>query len=262
MKEVSKILLLRMKISAPLLAAIVCLTSEFWLRCVLSENNGGHISFRWSWWCWWSIFIQCIEEVGSNLVQNLLWPRRWEFFWSDLFTRPFKLLGQRQGKSSSYWFACCFAVPEATQEVVRRVSGAFSRSGLGEKVIDTFDVLVCGGTLGVFIATALSLKGLRVGIVERNVLKGVNILDNGVYPRFCERTINQYYKWEKVCFQNKKTRKDLTNDSFLLVVMGQREQEWNISRKELMELVEVGVLAEDDIEQATAMKFNPVSFRI
>lgn len=66
----------------------------------------------------------------------------------------------------------------------------------------------------------------------------------------------------KDLFSKKKERKDLTNDSFLLVVMGQREQEWNISRKELMELVEVGVLAEDDIEQATAMKFNPVSFRI
>lgn len=50
--------------------------------------------------------------------------------------------------------------------------------------------------------------------------------------------------------------------SLLLVVMGQREQEWNISRKELMELVEVGVLTEDEIEQATAMKFNPVSCKI
>lgn len=49
---------------------------------------------------------------------------------------------------------------------------------------------------------------------------------------------------------------------FLLVVMGQREQEWNISRKELIELVEVGVLTEDDIEQATAMKFNPVSLEL
>lgn len=108
------------------------------------------------------------------------------------------------------WSRICSGqeVPEPAQEVVRRVSGAFSRSDLGEKAIDTFDVLVCGGTLGVFIATALSLKGLRVGIVERNVLKG-------------------------------------------------REQEWNISRKELMELVEVGVLTEDEIEQATAMKFNP-----
>lgn len=85
-------------------------------------------------------------------------------------------MGQRQGKSSSYQLARCFVVPEPAQEVVRRVSGAFSRSDLGEKAIDTFDVLVCGGTLGVFIATALSLKGLRVGIVERNVLKGVKIL--------------------------------------------------------------------------------------
>lgn len=40
----------------------------------------------------------------------------------------------------------------------------------------------------------------------------------------------------------------------------QREQEWNISRKELLELVEIGILVEDDIEEATAVKFNPVSF--
>ena len=37
-----------------------------------------------------------------------------------------------------------------------------------------------------------------------------------------------------------------------------REQEWNISTTELLELVEVGVLEEDDIERATAVKFNPV----
>lgn len=43
-----------------------------------------------------------------------------------------------------------------------------------DKAVDVFDVLVCGGTLGIFIATALSLKGLRVGIVERNELKGVS----------------------------------------------------------------------------------------
>lgn len=40
---------------------------------------------------------------------------------------------------------------------------------------------------------------------------------------------------------------------------GQREQEWNVSKKELMELVETGVLTEDEIEQVTAVKFNPVS---
>lgn len=75
---------------------------------------------------------------------------------------------------------------------------------------------------------------------------------NGVYPRSCERTINQLYQWEWIFLMI----------SLLLVVMGQREQEWNISRKELMELVEVGVLTEDEIEQATAMKFNPVSCKI
>ncbi|PKI54359.1 hypothetical protein CRG98_025245 [Punica granatum] len=37
----------------------------------------------------------------------------------------------------------------------------------------------------------------------------------------------------------------------------QREQEWNISKKELLELVEVGVLAEEDIDRAVAAKFNP-----
>ncbi|MQM03286.1 hypothetical protein Taro_036061, partial [Colocasia esculenta] len=72
----------------------------------------------------------------------------------------------------------------------------------------TFDVLVCGGTLGIFVAVSLACKGLRVGIVERNLLKG-------------------------------------------------REQEWNISRKELMELVEVDVLSEEDIDLVTAVKFNP-----
>lgn len=42
----------------------------------------------------------------------------------------------------------------------------------------------------------------------------------------------------------------------------QREQEWNISRKELMELVEVGILSEEEIEQIISSDFNPVrSFR-
>ncbi len=51
-----------------------------------------------------------------------------------------------------------------------------------------FDVVVCGGTLGVFLAASLQLRGLRVAVVERGHLRG-------------------------------------------------REQEWNISRKELYELV-------------------------
>ncbi|CAL0307518.1 unnamed protein product [Lupinus luteus] len=94
------------------------------------------------------------------------------------------------------------------QQVVSTIPSLFSSSGLADKAEGSYDVLVCGGTLGIFIATALSARGLRVAIVERNVLKG-------------------------------------------------REQEWNISRKELLELAEVGVLEENDIERVTSVKCNP-----
>lgn len=43
----------------------------------------------------------------------------------------------------------------------------------------------------------------------------------------------------------------------------QREQEWNISRKELMDIVEIGILSEADLEQIISSDFNPVSsFRL
>ncbi|KAL6136935.1 hypothetical protein ACLB2K_062230 [Fragaria x ananassa] len=108
------------------------------------------------------------------------------------------------------WSKICSAktVVEEPKEVVSNFPGLLRNSDLADKAVDTFDVLICGGTLGIFVATALCAKGLRVGVVERNVLQG-------------------------------------------------REQEWNISRKELLEFVEIGILAEDEIEQATAMKFNP-----
>jgi ribulose 1,5-bisphosphate synthetase/thiazole synthase len=67
----------------------------------------------------------------------------------------------------------CFAVVQEPRQVVSSIPGMFSHSDVEDKAVDTFDVLVCGGTLGIFIATALSSKGLRVGIVERNILKGV-----------------------------------------------------------------------------------------
>lgn len=53
-----------------------------------------------------------------------------------------------------------------------------------------YDVVVCGGTLGVFVGAALAQRGWRVAVVERGPLRG-------------------------------------------------RAQEWNISRRELGELVEV-----------------------
>ncbi|KAG8642258.1 hypothetical protein MANES_12G071600v8 [Manihot esculenta] len=108
------------------------------------------------------------------------------------------------------WSSICSTqtVSQEPPQVVSSFPHVSSHSDLTGKKVDRFDVIVCGGTLGIFIATTLSAKGLRVGIVERNILKG-------------------------------------------------REQEWNISKKELLELVEVGILTEDDIEQATAATFNP-----
>ncbi|XP_031489938.1 uncharacterized protein LOC116257383 isoform X5 [Nymphaea colorata] len=108
------------------------------------------------------------------------------------------------------WLSICSSKPEnfKPSEVVKRLDGSFWYSNDDKEISDKFDVLVCGGTLGVFIATALSLRGLKVGIVERDMVKG-------------------------------------------------REQEWNISEKELRELVEAGILLENDIEQVTVAKFNP-----
>ncbi|KAL0327997.1 UNVERIFIED_CONTAM: hypothetical protein Scaly_2232300 [Sesamum calycinum] len=96
-----------------------------------------------------------------------------------------------------------YTIVQEPPQVVSKFPGLFQESERVERCTDMFDVIVCGGTLGIFVATALSSKGLRVGIVEK------------------------------------------------------KEQEWNISRKELLELVEVGVLTEDDIDHITAASFNP-----
>jgi hypothetical protein len=69
-----------------------------------------------------------------------------------------------------------------------------------------FDVTVCGGTLGIFIAYALQIKGLKVCVVEGGKLQG-------------------------------------------------REQEWNISMDEMLELVELGVLNEKDLDEAIKTEF-------
>ncbi|MHC5597563.1 MAG: FAD-dependent monooxygenase family protein [Nostoc sp.] len=79
--------------------------------------------------------------------------------------------------------------------------------------IADFDVLICGGTLGILIGCALAVKGLRVGLLERGILRG-------------------------------------------------REQEWNISRKELDVFVELNLLTQEELESAIATQYNParVSF--
>ena len=69
-----------------------------------------------------------------------------------------------------------------------------------------YDVVVCGGTLGIFIALALQLKGFSVCVIEAGALRG-------------------------------------------------RQQEWNLSRKELEELIEEGLLTHEEIERVITTEF-------
>ena len=87
----------------------------------------------------------------------------------------------------------------------KQFSSSDSYGKSGEKYLD-FEVVVCGGTLGIFIATALQLKGHKVCVIEGGKLRG-------------------------------------------------REQEWNISMNEMLELVELGVLTMEDLDQAIKTEF-------
>ncbi|KAI3788183.1 hypothetical protein L2E82_00903 [Cichorium intybus] len=50
------------------------------------------------------------------------------------------------------------------KQVVSSILSLFNEFDFAKKDVDKFDVLVCGGTLGIFITTALSLKGhLNIG---------------------------------------------------------------------------------------------------
>ncbi|XRA99395.1 hypothetical protein NFJ02_07g130940 [Pycnococcus provasolii] len=74
---------------------------------------------------------------------------------------------------------------------------------------DVYDVVVCGGTLGILVATALQTRGHKCAVIERGPLRG-------------------------------------------------RQQEWNVSRKELAELVKLGILTQEDLEPIISIEFNPV----
>lgn len=88
------------------------------------------------------------------------------------------------------------SVPKAIQE---------SQELLGN--VD-WDVVICGGTLGILIGCALQKLGWRVALIERGLLRG-------------------------------------------------REQEWNISRKELDVFLQLELLSEAELEQAIASCYNP-----
>jgi lycopene cyclase CruP len=76
-----------------------------------------------------------------------------------------------------------------------------------------WDVIICGGTLGILIGCALAVRGVRVALLERGILQG-------------------------------------------------REQEWNISRKELSVLTELNLLTETELQTTIVTEYNParVSF--
>lgn len=76
-----------------------------------------------------------------------------------------------------------------------------------------WDVVICGGTLGIFIGAALAVRGWRVALIERGILRG-------------------------------------------------REQEWNVSRKELEVFLDLDLLTEIELNEAIATEYNParVSF--
>ena len=69
-----------------------------------------------------------------------------------------------------------------------------------------FDIVVCGGTMGVFYATALQMRGHRVCLVDGGEVRG-------------------------------------------------REQEWNTNMDELMRLFKLGVLSQEDIDDAVLTEF-------
>lgn len=71
-----------------------------------------------------------------------------------------------------------------------------------------WDVVICGGTLGILIGAALANLGWRVALVERGILRG-------------------------------------------------RDQEWNISRKELEVFLELNLLTETELATAIATQYNP-----
>jgi lycopene cyclase CruP len=71
-----------------------------------------------------------------------------------------------------------------------------------------WDVVICGGTLGILLGAVLAQRGWRVALLERGKLRG-------------------------------------------------RDQEWNISRKELDGLVTLGLLSEAELATAIATEYNP-----
>eukprot|EP00549_Striatella_unipunctata_P022022 CAMPEP_0118699942 /NCGR_PEP_ID=MMETSP0800-20121206/16243_1 /TAXON_ID=210618 ORGANISM="Striatella unipunctata, Strain CCMP2910" /NCGR_SAMPLE_ID=MMETSP0800 /ASSEMBLY_ACC=CAM_ASM_000638 /LENGTH=1167 /DNA_ID=CAMNT_0006600343 /DNA_START=1 /DNA_END=3505 /DNA_ORIENTATION=+ len=148
----------------------------------------------------WEAF-QKAEERWEALKQRSLSRKRWEALkQSKPFTYDMNWLRNVQN-----------GVPRPHQFVTTDGSDGTEAgwTKLREQAVTgemDYDVIVCGGTLGIFFATALQLKGFKVAVVEAGKLRG-------------------------------------------------REQEWNISMKELQELEELGVITQEDIDTVITTEF-------
>ncbi|KAK9803372.1 hypothetical protein WJX72_000257 [[Myrmecia] bisecta] len=160
--------------------------------------------------------IKCTAEAqrSTQSVASQQSLTRWAFEQAECWGKADKQAGGAGGgttyealqKADAAWFALrnrqSRSQSSSERPFVRQTATPLPQAAM-------YDVVMCGGTLGVFLACALQLRGLRVAVVERGPLQG-------------------------------------------------RAQEWNISRKELQEVVEAGVLTEQEAEECIGKEFNPV----
>jgi hypothetical protein len=76
--------------------------------------------------------------------------------------------------SSPFFFLAIVTGP--APEVVQRHQGSWLNAAKTTTLEEpVFDMVVCGGTLGVFLATTLALRGFKVALIEKGPLQGVCI---------------------------------------------------------------------------------------
>ena len=100
---------------------------------------------------------------------------------------------------------------QAYREDILSVPEVVKQNSTPLETVD-WDVVICGGTLGILLGAALAQRGWRVALLEKGKLRG-------------------------------------------------RDQEWNISRRELMVFVTLGLLSEAELETAIATAYNPARIR-
>lgn len=173
------------------------------------------------------VFVSCRRRicldskfVSRGLAREILTSQA-----DSLEGDPLKFLRVSEG----FWKSVREGSGKAAEapQVVRRSKGARLQTD-GQY---DYDVLVCGGTLGVFLALALQQRGHRVCIVERRLLQGRTQVRPLTFARLWPPTA--------------------VKESCL-------PQEWNISRHELMGLAAAGLLTEAELESCIVSEFNPV----